>query len=140
MYEKITQNHELQGKMDEIQEKLAMHSNRQHDKIVTNSANSELFDNEIALTEEFDVIREEKNKCEQLIGELQWKLFEERKEYLELLKYFSSFVFCVFLFIHSNKDQLHIYLIPLLFTLEAKTTMTSSVQVFSYLIILTMSF
>ena len=77
MYDKISENYNLQERLDVMNEKL--------------SSAFDIFSIENTMSpsssSEFDTLNVEKKKCEQMITELQEKLCEERKEYLELLRY-----------------------------------------------------
>jgi hypothetical protein len=88
MYDKITENYDLQERLDAINEKLstAMDTFAMENLSDTTAAGSK------TLSTEFDTLNAEKEKCESLITELQERLFEERKEYLELLRYVGHFM------------------------------------------------
>ena len=80
MYQKITENYDLQERLDAINEKLTT-------ALDTFSIENTMLSSENPeLSSEYDALNEEKVKCENLINELQERLFDERKEYLELLR------------------------------------------------------
>ena len=85
MYDKISENYALQEKLDVMNEKLS--SAFDIFSIENTMPSSESSDISSTTNQEYDSLNAEKRKCEQLIKELQEKLFEERKDYLELLRY-----------------------------------------------------
>ena len=101
MYERINRNHQLQHKIDELQEKLTL----DYGEILSadDGDDGHTHEEKNGVTEELHLIQEEKRKCDQMISLLQKKLFEEREEYLELLKYAMCFVVELLDFVFSER-------------------------------------
>lgn len=73
MYSKISENYTLQERLDELNTKLSKSMD------VYGQNNNDLMN-------EYETLNSEKEKCEVLISQLQERLYEERKDYLDLLK------------------------------------------------------